>query len=127
MRKAKEIMMKKYIRIDCDNVGDKIEHLLYNSETQKAQELNNNIKESLNKAVSWIKDTLEDGEILLVGADDILFTSKNITEVDFQYLKNIFFNLSNTTISIGVGDSIKSAMQNLLIAKVSGKNNIVGL
>jgi GTP cyclohydrolase III len=119
--------MKKYVRLDCDNVSDQIECFLYNSETSKAQDLSNNIKGSINKTVAWIKQKFTDSEILLIGADDILFTSANITETDLDQIKNIFFQLSNLTISIGVGETIKESMQNLLIAKVSGKNKIIGI
>lgn len=118
--------MKKYIRLDCDNVGDKIEYFLYSSEVDKAQELNNRIKDSITQTVIWIKDNFNDCEILLIGADDIFFATDQVTPAKINKLRDFFFHLSKVTISIGIGDTLKDSMQNLLIAKVAGKNQAFG-
>ena len=118
--------MKKYIRFDCDNVGDKIEFYLYNKEPEKAQQLNNAIRSTLDIASKWIKEKILDSEIVLIGADDILFSCSFISEDELTFLKKLFFEKAQITISIGIGNCIKESMQNLLIAKVSGKNTIYG-
>lgn len=115
-----------YLRIDCDNVGDKIEFALYNENAENAQKISNIIKEN----IIWLIDELSlkmNAEILLIGSDDILCKIKN-EFYNFLELEKIhveFYNRTNITISIGIGNSIRNSLINLNIAKVSGKNKIV--
>ncbi|MBK9457701.1 MAG: hypothetical protein IPO24_20030 [Bacteroidetes bacterium] len=53
----------KYIRIDCDNVGDKIELCLYELNTEKAQGINNLIRQSISELSDSLR-TLLKSEIL---------------------------------------------------------------
>jgi c-di-AMP phosphodiesterase-like protein len=118
-------MKYKYARIDCDNVGDKIELCLYDLKPEKAQEINNLIRQNIQELAEKIKAKLE-WEILLVGPDDILFRSPNESfDIDkLKSLKESFFTNTGITLSVGVGDNIIEAMRNLDIAKKSGKNKI---
>lgn len=115
----------KFIRIDCDNVGDKIELCLYELNTDKAQSLNNLIRQSISELSDKLR-TLLNSEILLVGPDDILLKIET-SKFDLDILKKIkedFSNKTGITLSIGIGDDIIGAMRNLDIAKKSGKNRI---
>ncbi|RKS03587.1 mCpol domain-containing protein [Flavobacterium sp. 102] len=115
-----------YIRIDCDNVGDKIEFALYNDDPETAQKISDSIKIN----IKWLIDNMNQiskGKVLLIGSDDILFET-NEEFFNIQKLENLrqeFFMKTNITLSIGVGISIIDALTNLNIAKISGKNRII--
>jgi hypothetical protein len=115
-----------YIRIDCDNVGDKIEFALYNNDPKAAQEISDSIKTN----IKWLIESINQisiGKVLLVGSDDILFeTNEEFFNVEkLENLKQEFFIKTNITLSIGIGFSIVDALTNLKIAKISGKNKII--
>ncbi|MBL0281158.1 MAG: mCpol domain-containing protein [Chitinophagales bacterium] len=115
----------KYIRIDCDNVGDKIELCLYELNTEKAQGINNLIRQSISELSDSLR-TLLKSEILLIGPDDILLKI-DANKIDLELLNHIkgdFFTKTGITLSIGIGKDIVGAMRNLDIAKKSGKNRI---
>jgi len=115
-----------YIRIDCDNVGDKIEFALYNNAHNEAQRISDKIKDN----ITWlIRKVVEEfsAEILLIGSDDILF---KINEFFFdihkiEELRQEFYKRSNITLSIGIGNTTRQSHINLKIAKVSGKDKII--
>ncbi len=120
-------MKFKFARLDCDNVGDRIELSLYELDTEKAQNINNLIRKNIVELAKEIKTELN-GEILLVGPDDIFFkTNFDVFDLEkLNFLKNGFFEKTGITMSIGVGDDLISAMRNLDIAKKMGKNRIFG-
>lgn len=115
----------KYIRIDCDNVGDKIELCLYELNPEKAQRINNLIRKSIIELSDSLR-TLLNSQILLIGPDDILLKIET-DQIDFELLNEIkedFFSKTGITLSVGIGNDIVGAMRNLDIAKKSGKNRI---
>jgi hypothetical protein len=114
-----------YIRLDCDNVGDKIECALYNEKPEIAQNISNKIKKNIKLVVKKFKSEFN-SELLLVGSDDLLlkielkyFDIEKIEKIKFEFQKN-----SGITLSIGIGKTILDSLVNLKIAKVSGKNRI---
>ena len=115
-----------YIRLDGDNIGDKIELSLLKGDFQLAKQ----IHESIQKSLKAIKNKIESQQkynILMNGCDDILFSTDKV-EYNVVFLEELmidFFSLSKCTLSIGVGRSIAEAMHNLKIAKLSGKNMII--
>jgi len=119
-------MNRKFVRIDCDNVGDKIELALYNNEPKVAQQISDDIKTNIAWFIQQITAAFN-AEILLVGSDDILFTINydlfNSKKLDS--IRHEFSNRTSITISMGIGDSIRDSLTNLHIAKVSGKDKIV--
>lgn len=119
--------MKKLVRIDFDNIGDKIDYYLFNQNFEKAQDISNSIKTTINASLHYIRDNFKEVTILLVGADDILFSSTDITLEKLEALRKFYLNKSNLTVSIGVGDNVREAIMNLKEAKVSGKNIIKGI
>lgn len=119
--------MKKLIRIDFDNIGDKIDFFLYQDNFKAAQEISNIIKKSIKESINVIHSTFQNVEVLLIGADDLLFSCHKLEKQQLEILKEYYFVTTNLTVSIGVGNNIKEAMLNLKIAKVSGKNIIKGL
>jgi hypothetical protein len=115
-----------YIRIDCDNVGDKIELALYNNDAQSAQKISDTIKDNIKWFVEKIINNLK-AEVLLIGSDDILYkTNEELYDLnELENLRQEFYKRTNITLSIGIGHSISQSLVNLNIAKISGKNKIV--
>lgn len=117
---------KKYIRLDADNVGDSIELFLLNEDVKKSQETHFRVQDGINSILKKLKDTKEIS-ILMTGCDDVLF-SIDEKKYDIEFLEEIreeFERESGFSLSIGTGNSILIALQNLRIAKLSGKNKIV--
>jgi hypothetical protein len=114
-----------FIRLDVDNVGDAIELALINNNVEKAKEIHKRIQKNILELVSIIKK--ENNIILMVGCDDILFsTSENNFKKEFLItLKNTFYNKTGFSLSIGVGLTLHEALINLQKAKLGGKNNII--
>lgn len=119
--------MKKLVRIDFDNIGDKIDYYLFNEDFEKAQEISNIIKAAISESLLYIQDNFENVSILLIGADDILFSCTKVTLENLESLRIFYSEKSNLTVSIGVGNNIRETILNLKEAKVSGKNIIKGL
>ncbi|WP_339880795.1 mCpol domain-containing protein [uncultured Algoriphagus sp.] len=119
---------KIYIRLDVDNAGDRIELALLNSDYKEAQYLHNLIQYNINLIFEELE--LDNSiAVLMKGCDDILF-SMDISYFDEGFLKKLneqFKEKSGLSLSIGFGFTINECMLNLRIAKVSGKNKIVGV
>lgn len=114
-----------FVRLDGDNIGEKIELALINSDVEKAQSIHNVVQASIESVKLEIENY--GYKILMSGCDDILF-SINQSEFDNSTLIKVmecFFERSKFTLSIGVGFSINESLINLRIAKLSGKNKIV--
>lgn len=117
---------KLFVRLDADNIGDRIELALINGNPIEAQRIHNEVQVAMQSLVNIIK-VIPGTEILLVGADDILFSGQP-TVLSRDILENIrteFYKITMFTLSIGVGPTISSALQNLTRAKLSGKDRIV--
>lgn len=119
--------MKKLVRIDFDNIGDKIDYHLFNENFYKAQEISDIIKITISESLLYIQANFDSVEVLLVGADDILFSCAGIDLKQLESLRIFYTEKSNLTVSIGVGNNIRETMSNLKEAKVSGKDIIKGL
>ncbi len=117
---------KTYIRLDADNVGDSIELSLLNENLNDSQEIHNKVQEGIKLILEMLNEK-KGVSVLMVGCDDVLF-SINEEQFDINFLENIrktFENKSGFTLSMGVGNTVQKALQNLRIAKISGKNKIV--
>lgn len=119
--------MVKLIRIDFDNIGDKIDFFLLNNKFEKAQEISNVIKLSIKEALLYINQNFNSPEILLIGADDILFSANDPEKKQIELFKDFFYEKTDLTVSIGVGNNIRETLLNLKEAKVSGRNIIKGI
>lgn len=113
-----------YLAIDGDDVGNQIEyHILKN----EALELTDFSKIYLN-AMTWLKQTmlqLNNTEIILSGGDNLLLALPG--SIDVSQIENIRLQFSsqvNSTLSMGIGNSLQEAHIALKYAKVSGKNQL---
>jgi len=115
-----------YGRVDADNIGDKLELLLIRGKIEQAEKLQSNFQHTLKWLVSTLS-TEEGFEILFVGCDDILFRANatNYNRYRLEQIRNKFEELCGCTLSCGVGSDLVTALQNLRIAKLEGKNRVV--
>jgi len=115
----------KFIRIDGDNIGDKIEFSLLNEDYEEAQNLHHAVQNSLSKIVEKIKQNPY-MKILMYGSDDVLFfVSKDFDYRQFlEKIREDFFHETKCTLSIGIGNTMIHSINNLRRAKLSGKNKI---
>jgi hypothetical protein len=114
-----------YIRLDCDNVGDKIEYALFNEKPESAQNISNSIKKNIKLTIKNFKKELN-SELLLEGSDDLLLKIeyKYFSLVKIEKIKSEFYKNTGVTLSIGIGKTIIDSLVYLKIAKVSGKNRV---
>jgi hypothetical protein len=117
----------KYIRLDVDNVGDKIELALLNNLVAEAAAIHEKVQSGM-KEIRLELSKQSGYEILMSGCDDILLRLPlHLFKIEyFADLKDDFYVRVGFSISIGVGESVQEAILNLQRAKLDGKNKIVG-
>lgn len=116
----------KFIRLDADSIGDKIELALLNGDISLANKIHNSVQEGIH----LLKKTIQENpnfSILMIGCDDILFCSESDSAIlsELENLKTLFYKETNSTLSIGVANSLQGAILNLRKAKLMGKNQIL--
>lgn len=121
-------MYKYYIRLDADSIGDRIEYYLLCDDWKMANEVHENIQNSMFSLKDFIS-TQEEYELLMTGCDDFLIGT-NVSDilkiVSFaDIIREQFYKLSNETLSAGIGNSVVEALMNLRKAKTAGKNRII--
>ena len=118
--------MYKFVRLDADNIGDKIELELLLGNPLTAQEIHNSVQAALHS----IKEAIiqkEGVETLMYGSDDILLRfNLESYELGFvEQIRKLFHQLTSFTLSAGIGDTLQQAITSLIQAKLSGKNRVV--
>lgn len=113
---------------DGDDVRNKIELLLFSGELKALKEFSERLSEAISNIEKLSKSKL-DATIILSGGDDIIFSIKKNTyaKSEFENLSSLFFSMTGTTISFGIGNTIELAYLNLRRAKISGKGKIVDI
>lgn len=117
-----------YAFFDGDNVGNTIEILLIENKVDEATLLSRHI----NDAVYQLKIKLKknsDVDVIILGGDDLLI-KYDIDNDDIGLLEDIreiFKSTTGLNMSCGVGSTISEAIQNLHLAKLYGKNQLIGL
>ena len=114
-----------YIAADGDDVGRKIEFFIVMDQMTLLSDFFN----SFQAAMSWFAEMLSKefkAEIILNGGDSLLarLQTDEILIERIESLRHEFFNFSQTTISIGIGDNPRQAYFALKLAKAIGKNRI---
>lgn len=120
--------MIKFIRLDADNIGDKIEFALLSGKVNDAQDIHNSVQIAM-REIRQTVDTFPSWKVLMNGCDDLLFqiTGSDSFEAKILSIKSKFQSSTGCSLSIGIGDSLQEALLNLRIAKLKGKDTIVGL
>lgn len=111
----------KYIYIDGDDIGLRIEKSLIANDVRGL----NAINQAVNEAISRLTDYLasQNCQIIFSGADGIIFNTEDphIKEIQ-SYISTIEKSI---TFSIGVGNSLREAFLALRHAKANGKNGVM--
>ena len=119
---------KKYIYImgDGDNIRNRIEYYLLNSDFDKVTQFSKNLTECID-IIKGLAIRRMNAEIIYAGGDDVLFhIDKNHYQRSYlEEIMDIFLKNTGNTISFGVGENIEVAFLNLRRAKASGKGKIV--
>lgn len=111
----------KYLYIDGDNIGLRIEISFLDDNEQLLIEVNQSVKEIVSKTTDYLVKLNQ--EIIFSGADGII--SKGIS-INYVELLNTIREINNSfTFSIGVGRSLKDSYIALRYAKAMGKNVVV--
>lgn len=108
----------KYIYIDGDNIGLKIEQSFLNNDEKDLTAINLIVLNAVSKISTYLEN--KNQQIIFSGADGII--SKG-TELNINKLLGIVRNAEiSLTFSIGIGDSLRNCYIALRYAKSIGKN-----
>ncbi len=108
----------KYLYIDGDNIGLKIEQSFFNNDEAELNKTNLKVINTVSEITSYLKEI--NHQIIFSGADGIIAKGK---EVDITKLLNFTRDLNtDITFSIGIGNNLNNCYVALRYAKSSGKN-----
>ena len=115
-----------FVRLDGDNIGDRIEYLLLTGDVEGAENVHRRVQDSMKKITDQLA-TNEHVRILMSGCDDILLRISGDVSDRNSIVENIrkkFVNETGFTMSGGVGNTLSSALMGLRRAKLSGKDRL---
>lgn len=108
----------KYLYIDGDNIGLKIEQSFLNNNETELNKTNLKVITTISDITAYLKEI--NHQIIFAGADGIIAKGK---EIDIKSLLKFTRDLNNDiTFSIGIGNNLKNCYVALRYAKSSGKN-----
>jgi hypothetical protein len=114
-----------FVCIDADDVGDKLELLLLDENIDDAAALNNAIRDAMREMCETV-NAEPTAELLMVGCDDIIVRLPS-TAVDSMVarIRSEFHSATGFTLTVGIGNSLRVALERLRRGKLVGKNTIV--
>lgn len=108
----------KFIYIDGDNIGLKIEQSFLNNDEKKLSEINAMVTNAVKNISTYLLTTKQ--EIIFSGADGIISKGNNINLSELlKIVRNVDKNL---TFSIGIGNTLNDSYIALRYAKSYNKN-----
>lgn len=110
----------KYIYIDGDDIGLRIEKSLMTNDERSLRVINIAVNEAILRLTNYL--TNRNCKIIFSGADGIIFKTENLRIEEFQ--SYIYTIERSITFSIGIGNSLKEAFLALRYAKANGKNGV---
>jgi len=115
-----------YVRLDADRVGEKLELFLLEGNISEAGELHRSVQSAMEKLRHRVEE--EGLKVLFSGCDDALFScpSSRYRREFLEELRGCFLERTRCSLSCGVGFTVTEALQNLRIAKLAGRDRIVG-
>lgn len=116
-----------YAFFDGDNIGDTLEILLTENKVQEARHFSRNVKDAFVEIEKRLREE-SDVEIVICGGDDLLikYDSRVHNKRLLEDIMTIFEDITNHSMSCGVGENTAQAVRNLYLAKLYGKNRIKG-
>ncbi|MBN8559447.1 MAG: mCpol domain-containing protein [Leptolyngbya sp. UWPOB_LEPTO1] len=114
-----------YVAADGDDVGRKIEFFIVMNQIDILSNFFNQFQISM----LWFAEELSkrfQAEIVFNGGDSLLakLQASKAEISELEIIRNEFFNISQMTISVGIGESPRQAYFALKLAKAAGKNRI---
>ena len=108
----------KYIYIDGDNIGLKIEQSFLHNDEETLLAVNEKVKSAISKISTYLIDRNQ--KIIFAGADGIISKGGNLSIIKLlAVVRNAEIDL---TFSVGVGDSLRNCYIALRYAKSRGKD-----
>lgn len=116
-----------FLYFDGDDVGAQIELLLLDEKVDDAAELSRRVVIAVGNIAERLQ--LDFGARLIFAAGDEILAVTNLepTENAIQSLRSEFRRSTGLTISCGLGSSAMEAARSLHLAKLRGKDRIVGV
>jgi hypothetical protein len=114
-----------FVCIDADNVGDKLELLLLDENIDDAAALNYAIRDAMRKMCETV-NAEPTAELLMVGCDDIIVKLSSVA-VDSMVtrIRSEFHSATGFTLTVGIGSSLRIALERLRRGKLVGKNIVI--
>ncbi len=114
----------KYIGIDGDNIGDRLEFFLLESQEESIRSFSQEVELHLKKI--WHALQQINAQMILCSGDSLLC---KVEVIDAVLLRKAITSerTSGITFSAGIGETLKDAYIALKYAKASGKNKIIYL
>lgn len=117
-------MKELYLAIDGDDVGHRLEYFMLVNDRESLADFSALFESAMN----WLKDKLINdfgATIIFAGGDNLLASMQSGNQSDaLENLRTEFAKRAHSTLSIGLGESIREAYFALKLAKTSGKNCI---
>jgi hypothetical protein len=111
-----------YVSIDGDNIGASVERAAMADDLATIISQSQKIESGSKLITKWAED--HDGDIYIAGGDDVAFTLPKDNIPLLNELKQKYQDVTDYTITIGVGDSISKAGHAMLYGKMNGKNQV---
>jgi hypothetical protein len=111
---------------DGDNIGPRLELFLLDDRLDEASAYSASVSQAMRSLERSLRDG-NDVEIHIFGGDDLVasWPDGSIGPEEIDKLRREFQSICGQTLSIGIGDSVKSAVSNLRRAKLLGKDRVV--
>ncbi|MDB9526779.1 mCpol domain-containing protein [Oscillatoria sp. CS-180] len=113
----------KYIGIDGDDVGAKLELFLLQNDERKIAEFSRSVENTVRRLESQAREL--DLEVIFCAGDSLL--CKGQEQALGKLIRILNFQQESLSFSAGIGNTIKDAYIALKYAKASGKNMIINL
>lgn len=114
-----------YAYFDGDDVGSSLELMLLDDDEISARNYSNRI----NVAMVHLRDSLSNSGavIVLSGGDDLIacWPSGRDPLEKIEEARQLFYDLCDCTLSVGIGRCLSEAASSLRRAKLQGKNQVV--
>ncbi|MBU1002446.1 MAG: mCpol domain-containing protein [Proteobacteria bacterium] len=111
----------KYIYIDGDDIGLRIENSFLNNNEKRLSEINRHVKKTIKRITKYLTD--QKYNIIFSGADGIICKADN--KIDINALTRSTINDMGITFSVGIGNTLHESYIALRYAKCHGKNRAI--
>jgi hypothetical protein len=116
-------MDKCFIAINGDDVGKGIGNAVASDDYKGLSKLSQNIKNSHKMIEDWVQS--QGGEIITSNGDEGLYSIPSGACSELENIKSQYQQMSQNTLTIGVGSSMSEASKALIYGKLNEKNQIV--